>query len=65
MPGVSRNTICPSSVVRTVSIRFRVVCGFLEVIAIFCPIRWFISVDFPTFGLPIITAYPDLNIFSP
>jgi hypothetical protein len=40
---------------------FLVVCGFLEVMAIFCPIKWFINVDFPTFGLPIIATNPDLK----
>ena len=41
---------------------FLVVCGLLLVIAIFWPIRWFMSVDFPTLGRPTMTAYPDLNI---
>ena len=39
IPGVSTNTICPSSVVSTVWMRFLVVCGLFDVIAIFCPIR--------------------------
>ena len=30
--------------------RLRVVWAFLLVMLIFCPIRWFISVDLPTFG---------------
>ena len=46
---------------RTVWMRFLVVCGLFDVIAIFCPIRWFINVDFPTFGLPMIVTNPDLN----
>ena len=37
--------------------------GFSDVIAIFCPIRWFISVDLPTFGRPIRVKKPDLNSF--
>ena len=61
IPGVSRKMICPSSQVYTVWILFLVVCGFLDVIAIFCPIRWFIRVDFPTFGLPMIATNPDLK----
>jgi hypothetical protein len=60
--AVSRKTICPRSIsVYTVWIRFLVVCGLLDVIAIFCPIRRFINVDFPTFGLPIIVTNPDLK----
>ena len=62
MPGVSTKTIWPSSVVSTVWIRFLVVCGLLDVIAIFCPISRFIRVDFPTFGLPISVAKPDLKL---
>ena len=61
IPGVSRNTIWPSSHVYTVCILFLVVCGFFDVIAIFWPIIWFINVDFPTFGLPIRATNPDLN----
>ena len=63
IPGVSTNTICPLSIsVYTVWIRFLVVCGLLDVMAIFCPIRWFISVDFPTFGRPMIVTNPDLKL---
>jgi hypothetical protein len=40
--------------------RFLVVCGLLDVMAIFCPISWFINVDFPTFGLPINVTKPAL-----
>ena len=32
-----------------------------DVIAIFCPIRRFINVDFPTFGRPINVTKPDLK----
>ena len=42
----------------------RVVCGLRDVIAIFCPIRRFISVDFPTLGRPISVTKPDLKLFS-
>ena len=64
IPGVSRKMICPLSSVYTVWIRFLVVCGLLDVIAIFCPIRRFINVDFPTFGRPINVTKPDLNSFA-
>ena len=60
MPGVSTNTICPSSVVSTVWMRLRVVWGLLEVMAIFWPIRWFMRVDLPTLGRPIRVTKPDL-----
>jgi hypothetical protein len=60
MPGVSKKTIWPSSEVYTVWILFLVVCGFFDVMAIFCPISAFINVDFPTLGLPISVANPDL-----
>ena len=33
----------------------------VDVIAIFCPISWFINVDFPTLGLPISVTNPDLK----
>ena len=46
--------------VYTVCILFLVVCALLLVIAIFCPISLFISVDFPTFGLPMMDTKPDL-----
>jgi hypothetical protein len=48
--------------VYTAWIRLRVVCGLLDVIAIFCPISRFISVDLPTFGLPMIVTNPDLKL---
>ena len=60
IPGVSRKMICPLSLVYTVCILFLVVCALLLVIAIFCPISLFISVDFPTFGLPMMDTKPDL-----
>ena len=59
MPGVSRKMIWPRSSVYTVWIRLRVVWGLSEVMAIFCPIRWFISVDLPTLGRPTSVTNPD------
>src|SRR5262245_27684092 len=38
--------------------RVRVVCGRGVTIATFCPTRAFSSVDFPTFGRPMMTALP-------
>jgi len=39
----------------------RVVCATGEVMAIFCPTSWFISVDFPTLGRPMMPIKPDLK----
>jgi hypothetical protein len=39
--------------------RFRVVWGFGDVIAIFAPIMRLSSVDFPTFGRPMMAAKTD------
>jgi hypothetical protein len=44
--------------------RFRVVWGLLEMMAIFSPRRVFRSVDLPTFGLPMMEMKPDLNFSS-
>jgi hypothetical protein len=41
--------------------RFRVVCGFLEVIEIFCPRIRFNKVDLPALGAPRMTTKPDLK----
>src|SRR5690242_15795139 len=60
-PGVSRNTICVSSVVRTPRTCVRVVCGLSETIDTFCPRIWLRSVDLPTFGRPTIATNPDRN----
>src|SRR5438132_1239322 len=38
--------------------RWRVVCGFRDVMLIFCPTRWLSSVDLPTFGRPTIATRP-------
>ena len=63
--GVSKKITCSLSVVNTHIILLRVVCGLSDIIAIFCPIRLFINVDFPTFGLPITATKPDLKcLFS-
>jgi hypothetical protein len=45
-------------------ILFRVVCGLSEMMAIFSPKSAFRSVDFPTFGLPMMEMKPDLNFCS-
>ena len=37
----------------------RVVCGRLEVIATFCPISAFVSVDLPALGRPTKQAKPE------
>ena len=62
MPGVSRNTICVVSLVRTPRTCVRVVCGRSETIETFCPTSWFNSVDLPTFGRPTIETNPDRNV---
>src|SRR5713226_8617702 len=43
--------------------RLRVVCGLEVTIAIFCPTSRFTSVDFPTFGRPIMATNPDRKLF--
>jgi hypothetical protein len=44
-------------------ILFLVVCAFWETIATFSPTSAFISVLFPTFGLPRMAMKPELNPF--
>jgi hypothetical protein len=61
MPGVSMKTICASRSFTIPRMRFRVVCGLSEMMAIFSPRSAFRSVDLPTFGLPTIEMKPDLN----
>src|SRR5882672_1835078 len=39
-------------------IRWRVVCGLLEVMLSLQPTRWFSSVDLPTLGRPTIATVP-------
>jgi hypothetical protein len=46
-------------------IRLRVVWGLLVVIAIFSPTRVLSSVDFPTFGRPMMPMNPDLYNVEP
>ena len=58
IPGVSINTIWKSSFVSILWTLFLVVCGLFDIIAIFSPISLFISVDFPTLGLPISDTKP-------
>ena len=53
-----------SKFVKFVAAYVAVVCGF-GAMAIFCPIRAFISVLLPTFGLPTRQTYPDfISILS-
>ena len=59
MPGVSTRTICAFSVVTIPRIALRVVSGRDDAMAICVPIRAFISVDFPTFGLPTTATKPE------
>src|SRR5215510_6339962 len=42
-------------------IRYRVVCGLLEVMVTFCPTRAFTRVDFPTLGRPTTAIVPQRN----
>ena len=42
--------------------RWRVVCAFEVMIESFSPTSAFISVDFPTFGFPMMFTKPDLCI---
>ena len=60
IPGVSRNTSCPSSVSQIPEILFRVVCGLGVTIATFSPTSLLRSVDLPTLGRPHIVTNPDL-----
>jgi hypothetical protein len=61
MPGVSKKTIWYWEVVLTARIRFRVVWGLGEIMAIFSPMSRFNKVDLPTLGAPIIETKPDLK----
>jgi hypothetical protein len=58
IPGVSTKTICDVSLVAIPRIRWRVVCGRLEVILNFRPTILLTSVDFPTFGRPTTVTKP-------
>ena len=58
-PGVSTNTICPSSSFRIPRRLRRVVCGLSDTIATFVPTSAFTSVDFPAFGRPTTATVPE------
>jgi len=62
IPGVSRNTICVASSVRTPRTCVRVVCGRSETIDTLRPTSWFKSVDLPTLGRPTIETNPERNL---
>ena len=55
--GIQKNTL--KIILRQNGGNLIVVCGLCEVMAIFSPIRQFISVDLPTFGLPINATKPE------
>ena len=61
MPGVSMNTICAAGVLRTPTMRWRVVCGLSETIATFWPTKRLSSVDLPAFGRPTSATKPGLH----
>src|SRR5229473_1529606 len=61
-PGVSIKMICPCGLVTIPWMRLRVVCGLEVTIAIFCPTRRFMSVDFPAFGRPMMATNPERNV---
>ena len=58
-PGVSITTSCASGRCRMPRMACRVVCGRLDVIAIFEPISALVSVDLPALGRPTKQAKPD------
>src|SRR5215469_12833095 len=62
IPGVSTKAIWPSGRDRTPVIRFLVVCGLSETIAIFWPTSLLSSVDLPAFGLPASVTNPHLPV---
>jgi hypothetical protein len=64
MPGVSKKTIWYSGVVFTARIRFRVVWGLGDIMAIFSPMSRFNKVDLPTLGAPIMETKPDFNLLG-
>ena len=66
IPGVSKKTIWYSPRVRIPVTLLRVVCAFPVAIATFCPTNAFMSVDFPTFGLPKMDTNPErYSLFIP
>jgi hypothetical protein len=58
-PGVSRITICTSSVVRMPTMRSRVDCGFSLVMLSFWPMIRLSRVDLPAFGFPTTATIPE------
>ena len=54
----------PSSRVTIPRTVWRVVCGFDEAMAIFCPTSAFVSVDLPAFGRPTKHAKPERWVLS-
>ena len=58
IPGVSTKTICDVPLVAIPRIRWRVVCGRLEVMLSFRPRILLTSVDLPTFGRPATVTKP-------
>src|SRR5215467_10531364 len=61
MPGVSRNTNCAWGKFFTPRIRWRVVCGLGVTMASLVPMMALSSVDFPTFGAPMMVTKPARN----
>src|SRR6478735_10871770 len=49
---------CARSCVSMPTIRWRVVCGFFDVMLTFSPISAFMSVDLPTLGRPTMATCP-------
>ena len=58
IPGVSTKTICDVALVAIPRIRWRVVCGRLEVMLSFRPRIRLTRVDLPTFGRPATVTKP-------
>ena len=63
-PGVSTSTSWASGRVRMPRTACRVVCGRLEVIAIFSPTRALVSVDLPALGRPTRLAKPEREVVT-
>src|SRR6476619_4943268 len=59
MPGVSTKITCPASPFLTPRMRFLVVCGLSETMAIFVPTSRLSSVDLPALGRPTRETKPD------
>ena len=63
-PGVSTSTSWASGRVTMPRTACRVVCGRLEVIAIFSPTRALVSVDLPALGRPTRLAKPEREVVT-